>query len=700
MSFHDRVHHAHTALVALLIAITGAALGAQAPEPLFADAPDSPGLQGPATADSRPYLVRSRTALLRVGVLDRALASPATSSLTLNLFDDVQLALTLERIEDSGFGHRSWVGHISDRPLSGVTLTFNGDAISGLITDGTAVYEIQGLGAGAHRIEQLDTTKMGTDTDIALASQAGLAADGIVAPALSAPSVVSTADIFVYYTTALRTAIGQSAVETRIAQHIADTNAAYTHSGISGQLRLVGFGELPVTTIADALTQLQDLTNDAGVNNQRDASGADLVALLVTGFSGDSQTSFTCGIAWVGTGDSGDAFSVIASKDQCVYTFAHETGHNLGGQHAPVDGGLVTGSGYPESARGFKAPGQYRTVMAYQCGNPDTCGRTRNFSSSTATVVDPPYAGLPTGNQNQRNADQMNALFPIIAAFRASTVSLPAAPQNLQATPNGLNITLQWQPPASGAAPANYRIVAGTQAGLSNIGQADVGLLTSVSATLPPGTYFVRVIAMNVAGSSPASNEVQFTLATAPPPGPPTNLTFGVNGNTLSLSWQPPTTGGPASDYLLEAGSASGLANIASGVAFGGTGLNVPGVPAGRYFIRVRARNAAGISAPSNEADVTVGPSCTLPTAPLSFTATKNGLTVTVSWSAPSAGVPSAYILQAGSSSGAANLFNGSVGLTTPVSAQAPPGTYFLRVLATNACGTGPASSEAAITVP
>jgi hypothetical protein len=36
-------------------------------------------------------------------------------------------------------------------------------------------------------------------------------------------------------------------------------------------------------------------------------------------------------------------------------------------------------------------------------------------------------------------------------------------------------------------------------------------------------------------------------------------------------------------------------------------------VPAGNYFVRVRARNASGTSDPSNEVIVSVGTSCQLP---------------------------------------------------------------------------------------
>jgi hypothetical protein len=55
--------------------------------------------------------------------------------------------------------------------------------------------------------------------------------------------------------------------------------------------------------------------------------------------------------------------------------------------------------------------------------------------------------------------------------------------------------------------------------------------------------------------------------------------------------------------------------------------------------------------------------------------------------------------VQAGSSSGASNLATLSIGTSTAVSALAPPGTYFVRVLAQNACGVSGASNEIVVTV-
>ena len=70
-----------------------------------------------------------------------------------------------------------------------------------------------------------------------------------------------------------------------------------------------------------------------------------------------------------------------------------------------------------------------------------------------------------------------------------------------------------------------------------------------------------------------------------------------MNGNAVALTWSPAAD---AKGYVLEAGSTPGLANIVPGFAMGPSpGLFVPGVPPGRYYVRLRARYATGISEPS-----------------------------------------------------------------------------------------------------
>jgi hypothetical protein len=92
-----------------------------------------------------------------------------------------------------------------------------------------------------------------------------------------------------------------------------------------------------------------------------------------------------------------------------------------------------------------------------------------------------------------------------------------------------------------------------------------------------------------------------------PPPAAPLNLSSRVTGNAAALSW---AAGGPVASitsYVLEVGSAPGLSDIFTGLDVGlQTSFAASGVPPGTYYVRVRAGNYSGLSAPSNEVAVVV----------------------------------------------------------------------------------------------
>jgi hypothetical protein len=65
------------------------------------------------------------------------------------------------------------------------------------------------------------------------------------------------------------------------------------------------------------------------------------------------------------------------------------------------------------------------------------------------------------------------------------------------------------QPVRSRICPASqYVLSAGTAPGLSNVAIVNLGAALSLSASAPPGVYYVRVVAQNAFGSSGPSNEV------------------------------------------------------------------------------------------------------------------------------------------------------------------------------------------------
>jgi predicted phage tail protein len=192
---------------------------------------------------------------------------------------------------------------------------------------------------------------------------------------------------------------------------------------------------------------------------------------------------------------------------------------------------------------------------------------------------------------NQQGAGPMSSEI----SFVSGGPDQPANPTGLAMTWNGTVATLTWNA-SSGA--TRYYIEAGSAAGSSNIAVIDAGATTRYEVDVPPGTYFVRVRAASATAVSGPSNEVVVEGRGAPER--PTSLSSSVAGSTVTMRWFAPTTGSPPSGYLIEAGSAPGLANLATLQVGAVTSFSTT-APPGTYYVRVRAVNARGASQPSNE---------------------------------------------------------------------------------------------------
>ena len=152
-------------------------------------------------------------------------------------------------------------------------------------------------------------------------------------------------------------------------------------------------------------------------------------------------------------------------------------------------------------------------------------------------------------------------------------------------------------------------------------------------------------------------------------------------------------------DYIVEAGSAAGLANIAR-VPVTGSHFTYAPVPPGVYFLRVRARNGRGESTAPDEQMVVVGDTPAPPRRPGILFPSLQGSTLALSWQVPPGGA-SGYVLEAGTSAGRADIGSFNVGAgTTFTATNVPPGTYFLRVRARNVRGLGLPTEDVLLTVP
>jgi hypothetical protein len=173
---------------------------------------------------------------------------------------------------------------------------------------------------------------------------------------------------------------------------------------------------------------------------------------------------------------------------------------------------------------------------------------------------------------------------------------------------------------------------------------------------------------------------------------PPTNFAAAVTGTTVVLNWTAPA-GAIVTSYIIEAGSFPSFTDLAvfdTGSAL--TSLAVLNVGPRIYWVRVRARNGADVSDPSNEISVAVaGGSCTATLyAPLAFHASGQGSAVTLTWDVPILGCPpSDYVIEAGSDRTRTDLANFRTGSALPrySATGVGAGTYYVRVRSANDVG-------------
>jgi hypothetical protein len=181
----------------------------------------------------------------------------------------------------------------------------------------------------------------------------------------------------------------------------------------------------------------------------------------------------------------------------------------------------------------------------------------------------------------------------------------PGAPSNLRATVSAGTLTLTWTAPLSGGAATSYVIDAGATPGFSGIGSYNTGAAsTTFSAPAVPGIYYLRVRGQNDNGVGPASNEVGVIAAA---PQPPSNLRMLRFGALMIFQWDAPSGGSAPASYIVDVAATPDF-NVTASVRVSAPATYYTGLATirGTFYARVRAANASGVSAPSNQLTVVV----------------------------------------------------------------------------------------------
>jgi hypothetical protein len=179
-------------------------------------------------------------------------------------------------------------------------------------------------------------------------------------------------------------------------------------------------------------------------------------------------------------------------------------------------------------------------------------------------------------------------------------------------------------------------------------------------------------------------------------PGMPTNVAATQNGNNLAVAWGTPMTGAAPTAYRLDFHSGSTLVASLTVASMNSAIIPIPPGTQGTFTVTVTALTGSVPGPPAPPATFTLGGgACSAPPAtPTGLTGSFTNGTLSVQFNP----VPGAtnYIAGVGSTQGASNVFNGSIGNITSASASGlPPGFQaWLRISSQNACGISAPTSD------
>jgi len=440
----------------------------------------------------------------------------------------------------------------------------------------------------------------------------------------------------------------------------------------------------PASNGASAITGYTVTSNPGGIT----ATGT-LSPIIVTGLTNGTAYTFTVTATnAVGTGfPSGPSTPVTPDTVPGAPTAVTATAGNA----------LATVIFTPPASNGGSVITGYTVTSNTGDGTDANAGSTSTFHIVT---------GLTNGNLYTFTVTATNAAgtgppsSPSNGVTPTAPATAPGAPAGVSATAGNSHATVSFTPPASngGSAITGYTVTSNPPGGVdANAGTTST---THFVAQLTNGTtYTFTVTATNTAGTGPpsgASNPV--TPATVP--GAPTGVS-ATPGNTLAtVSFTPPASNGGSA---ITGYTVTSNPPVPGGAPLTGTGspITVTGLTNGTaYTFTVTATNAVGTGPASGDSTPVIP--ATAPGAPTGVSAKAGYSMATVSFTPPASnnGSPvTGYTVT--SNNGDGTDADAGTALTTHVVTGLTNGTaYTFTVSATNADGTGPASSPSNSVTP
>ena len=406
-------------------------------------------------------------------------------------------------------GATTWRGGFTDSPGDALTVSSVRGTVTAMLTYQGETYEIQPRGGSSllFAVDQARLPSPGPLRPVRLPQdESTLAEVGAVTAAAVADAPVLH-DLLVLTTDAARARYG-AGLDGMIVNAVSSANAAYVAGDVEITLRLAGIRSTTVTEGASMDDALDAVSADPGARQLRDQLGADVVVLV-------SDNTDYCGIAYLMTTASSAfapyAYGVVSARCLSAATLAHEVGHLQGLSHdrETAGGDLRSSRPYAFGYRICRTDGSgVRDIMSYSCTS-GTALRVNEFSNPNR-IINGYVFGVAYELDPANAADAARALndnAAVVAAFRQSLLSPPAAPTQLRETGySSAHVALAWndnsgdedgftvERSTDGVAWAEI-----ARLGANATGHDDVTVLAAT-------TYSYRVRAFNDAGYSAASD--------------------------------------------------------------------------------------------------------------------------------------------------------------------------------------------------
>ena len=353
-------------------------------------------------------------------------------------------------------------------------------------------------------------------------------------------------DVAVVYTRAARDAAGGvAAIEAEIDLMVAETNQAYTASGVHHRVALVDRSEVLYSETGDSTLDLRRLLDPSDghldeVHTLRDQVGADLVHLIV------GEADDICGQAYL-PGVFGLTLQGCGGR-----TFAHELGHNMGLQHDRYqehhnEDGVLTHPAYGYvNQRAFESgalpSSRWRSIMAYNA----QCDDDGFFCSTPLRFSNPGqrFNGDPLGISYGAGGSGVTGPADAVAVLNATG---PAVALWRDRVPSGANRppTVVGTLPDRSLAPAGTLDVDVSQA----FRDPDGDPLTYAVSSSAPGLVAVRALGARVTLTAVGEGAATIRVTATDPGGLSAAQSFAV---TVERSNQPPEAVGTLPDRTLE----------------------------------------------------------------------------------------------------------------------------------------------------